>query len=312
MDEGVKELLKLDFWKKKRKQAEPEIVPWGSSYDRFPDPTRSSMFAAEEDDWDFTQSKPVFSTRPAEGGRPRSYEDFLRARGAQRTFDGGGGGGGGGFGSARRFYEDEEMTEGLSLRRGMQLLGALALTVSLYFAFQSEAPTAQRVQAFVAKSLAQDSDLSVVSAWWQDNVSNRLAVPASSTPTALPTAEAEQAAVMPVQGEVKTPFDGTTQQGVTFSAALGADVKAIAKGTVEKVEKDASGEYAVTISHGTQGKAIYRHLVTVNVKKDEWVEPNQTMGTLTEKGDKAELFFAYQRDGAFIDPMEVLQPTAGR
>ncbi|MGB8956920.1 MAG: M23 family metallopeptidase [Tumebacillaceae bacterium] len=302
-------MLKLEFWKKKRKQVEPEVVPWGSSYERYPDTTRSSLFAAEDDDWDFTQSKPVFSTRPVEG-RPRSYDDFLRARGAQRTFDGGGGGGY--YGSTRRFYEDEEDAGGLSLRRGMQLLGAAALTLTLYFTFQSDQPMAKQVQAFVAKSLAQDSDLSVMSAWWQKNVSDRLAVPVSTTPSTSQSTDAEQTIVMPVSGTVKTPYDGTTQQGVTFSADLGAEVKAIAKGTVENVENNGQGDYTVTISHGTQGKAIYRHLVAVNVKKDEWVEPNQKLGTLTQKGDKAELFFAYQRDDAYVDPMDVLQPQTGR
>lgn len=300
-------LLKLEFWKKKRKQVEPEVVPWGSSYDRFPDSTRSSLFAAEEDDWDFTQSKPVFSTRPVEG-RPRSYDDFLRARSAPRTFDGGGGY----YGSTRRFYEDEADAGGLSLRRGMQLAGAAALALTLYFTFQSDQPVAKQVQAFVAKSLAQDSDLGAVSAWWRENVSNRLAVPVSSTFGTSSSADAQQTIVMPVNGTVKTPYDGTTQQGVTFSAVLGAEVKAIAKGMVESVEDNGQGDYTVTISHGTQGKAIYRHLVAVNVKKDEWVEPNQKLGILTQKGDKAELFFAYQRDGAYVDPMEVLQPTAGR
>lgn len=299
-------LLKLEFWKKKRKQVEPEVVPWASSYERFPDTTRSSLFAGEDDDWDFTQSKPEFSTRPVEG-RPRSYDDFLRARGGQRTFDGGY------YGATRRFYEDEEETRGLSLRRGMQLVGAAALTLTLYFTFHSDQPMAKQVQAFVAKSMAQDSDLGSLSAWWQKNVSNRLAVPVFSTPGTSPTTDAaQQTIVMPVNGTVKTPYDGTTQQGVTFSAALGAEVKAIAKGTVEQVEDNGQGDYTVTISHGTQGKAIYRHLVAVNVKKDDWVEPNQKLGTLTQKGDHAELFFAYQRDGAYVDPMAVLQPTAGR
>ena len=299
-------LLKLEFWKKKRKQVEPEVVPWASSYERFPDTTRSSLFAGEDDDWDFTQSKPEFSTRPVEG-RPRNYDDFLRARGSQRTFDGGY------YGATRRFYEDEEETRGLSLRRGMQLVGAAALTLTLYFTFHSDQPMAKQVQAFVAKSMAQDSDLGSLSAWWQKNVSNRLAVPVFSTPGTSPTTDAaQQTIVMPVNGTVKTPYDGTTQQGVTFSAALGAEVKAIAKGTVEQVEDNGQGDYTVTISHGTQGKAIYRHLVAVNVKKDDWVEPNQKLGTLTQKGDHAELFFAYQRDGAYVDPMAVLQPTAGR
>jgi murein DD-endopeptidase MepM/ murein hydrolase activator NlpD len=62
----------------------------------------------------------------------------------------------------------------------------------------------------------------------------------------------------------------------------------------------------VTVSHGTAGKTIYRHLVTVDVTADDWVEGGQKIGTLTKKGESAELFFAYQVDNQFLDPADIL------
>lgn len=303
-------MAKFEFWKSKRKVEEPEQAPWG--YERYPaDTTRSSLFSAE-DEWDVTQSKPVFTQAPiSPAARPRSYEDFLRARGGMsgqgRYYDGSGGG--------RRYYEEEESSSGLPVHRLMQILGAVALTGILYFTFQSESPTAARVQAYVAEHLTNDSNLGGLSAWWNSNVTDKVAVPAMSTNAGTDTATAPQtefSLVMPVQSaKVKNAFDGKEQQGITFTAPLGAEVHAAAKGTVEKIEKGAGDDYSVTINHGGKnGRTVYSHLASVEVAANAVVESDQKIGALAKKG-AATLFFAYQNNGAYLDPNDLLkQPAA--
>ncbi|TCP59667.1 peptidase M23-like protein [Tumebacillus sp. BK434] len=297
-------MFKWDFWKKKKRHNEIETVPWRQGFDRYADTTRSSLFSAGDDDWDVTTAKPEFSSLPSNNSR--SYDDFLRARGhihSPRAYDSGGPSYGGYNG--RRMYGEEDQP-GISGHRAMQVLGAIALTAVLYFTFQSQAPIAQKVQAFATESLTKDTDLTAISSWWQQNVSENLALPASTTPQA----EAPQF-VLPVTGTIKTPFDGAEQQGVTFQTALGAEVKAAAKGIVEKVEKEAGSEdYTVTVSHGTAGKTIYRHLVTVDVKQDAWLETGQKIGAMTQKGEHGTLFFAYQVDDKFLNPADILKLPA--
>jgi len=301
---GTRDMIKLDFWKKKSNRPNTETVPWNEAYDRYQDTTRSSLFAGE-DDWDVTDSKPMFS--PAPDGRARTYEDFLRARSqAARTLDNPYGSPNGGF---RRFYGEEEREGGVPVRRAMQILGSLAFVALVYFAFQSDNPTVQKAGAFVKTQLTQDSDWSAVTSWWKDNVSDKVALPASTVPASAPEAEVFE---LPVEGKIKTAFDGREQQGLTFTAKPGAEVLASAQGLVEKVEKEGKEDYTVTINHGSSGRTIYSHLVSVSVEANHYVKPGQPLGKLAAKGESAALFFAYEQDGAYRDPAEILKLEDGK
>jgi hypothetical protein len=243
--------MKLDFWNKKKKRDEVEVLPWQQNFDPYADTTRSSLFASGDDDWDVTTSRPVFASRPEAASRTRSYEDFLRARTQTRGWDGPS------YGGARRFYDEEdEFAENTSLRRAMQVLGAIALTVTLYFTFQSQQPFAQKVQGFVAQAMGQDANMQAVASWWKSNVSDTAAVPVLGTPGTAgdKPADAEPIKyVQPVQGKVKTPFDGKDQQGVTFLTVPGAEVKAAANGIVEQVDKEGADDFSITVTHGSNG-----------------------------------------------------------
>jgi murein DD-endopeptidase MepM/ murein hydrolase activator NlpD len=291
-------------------------MPWlqNQGYDRYPDTTRPSLFAAGEDDWDMTHTAPVFQTN-TEGSGSRSYEDFLRARmqnqNQSRSWDGQRGG-------YNRFSYGEDVEEGSTMaRRGVQIVGSIALIGLLYVAFHSQASFAQKVQAYVRQEMNADTNLSAISSWWKQNVSGKVALPTLSTGvsgtntnsnTSTNTTDTSKKVkfALPVSdATVKTAFDGKDQQGITFSASSGADVHPAASGVVEKVEQEGTADFMVTINHGTSGKTIYRHLATVSVKADAWLQPEQTIGTLS-KTDPAEFFFAYQKDGAYVNPADVL------
>jgi stage IV sporulation protein FA len=311
VDEGELQ-MKLDFWNKKRKQERTEVLPWNQNqgFDRYPDTTRPSLFASGEDDWDVTHPAPVFQTR-TEGGNARSYEDFLRARmtNQSRSWDGPRGG------QSRFSYGDDAEEGSTTARRGVQIVGAIALVGLMYFTFHSQTPFAQKAQAYVRQEMNADTNISALSGWWKQNVSGKVALPTLSTGvsgtksdnTSTSTDPSKKVKfALPVQdATVKTAFDGKDQQGITFSAPLGADVHPAASGVVEKVDQEGTADFMVTVNHGTSGKTIYRHLASVSVKVDAWLQPEQTIGTLSKK-NPAELFFAYQKDGAYVNPADVL------
>jgi stage IV sporulation protein FA len=303
--------MKLDFWNKKKKRDEVEVLPWQQNFDPYGDTTRSSLFASGDDDWDVTTSRPVFASRPEAAARARSYEDFLRARTNNRGWDGPAS-----FGGSRRFYDDEdELAGNTSLRRAMQVLGAIALTATLYFTFQSQQPFAQKVQGYVTQAMGQDANVQAIASWWKSNVSDTAAVPVLGS--AVPGTSTDKVAVepikyvQPVKGKVKTAFDGKDQQGVTFLTVPGAEVKASATGIVEKVDKEGTDDFSITVTHGTNGATVYSHISVVKVKVNDWVDAEHVLGTVAAKGDQAELFFAVQKDGAFIDPAGLLNLKAG-
>ncbi|KEO82678.1 M23 family metallopeptidase [Tumebacillus flagellatus] len=306
-------MAKFEFWKSKRKEEEPpEAASW--NYERFQaDTTQSSLFSSEED-WDVTRANPVFTSAPPGSlARPRTYEDFLRARGGGQSY----GGQGRSYDSAhgsRRFYEEEEPS-GLPVHRIMQIIGAVALTGILYFTFHSQSPSAVSVQKYVTQHMTNDSNFSKLTAWWQSNVTDKATVPAMGTgigttpadDAAVPAQEAKFAFVQPVQGaKVKTAYDGKEQQGISYTAPLGADVHAAAKGTVERIEKGQGEDYSVTISHGINGRTVYSHLASVTVAANDTVSSDQKIGTLSKSGTAASFFFAYQKDGAYVNPGDLL------
>lgn len=308
------DMIKWDFWKKKKRRDDYETMPWsqgfpnGGGFDAYnSDSTRSSLFAGGDDDWDVTSSRPVFTPHPSSRGR--SYEDFLRARGQSRQWDGPYGG--------RRFgYDEDEYHDEVNpMRRAMQVLGAIALIAVLYFSFQSEQPVAQKVQVFVTSSMTSDSNFAALPAWWKDNVAERVAVATlgqgqSGSGT---SGENPEAFVLPVQGTIKVPYDGKEQQGITFETTAGANVKASRPGVIEKVEQVGAEDFTVTINHGTAGRTIYSHLKTVGVKAEAWVQSNEVIGVLKAKDNKSDLFFAFQRDGQYVDPDEILElPASGQ
>ncbi|MGZ4123805.1 MAG: hypothetical protein ACXVOI_11455, partial [Tumebacillaceae bacterium] len=237
--------MKLEFWKKKqRKQEQVDLMPWKQGADRFPDTTRPSIFASGEDDWDVTHPAPVFQTR-TDGSSARTYEDFLRARmqNQSRPWDGTRGN----MGSGRFSYGDEAEENTTTVRRGVQILGSIALIGLIYLTFHSQTPLAQKAQTYVLQKMNSDTNVSALSGWWKQNVSGKLAMPTLSTGLSNPTTTGDTTTdpskavkfSLPVQdATVKTAYNGKDQQGITFSAPLGAEVHASASGVVEKVDKE--------------------------------------------------------------------------
>jgi murein DD-endopeptidase MepM/ murein hydrolase activator NlpD len=105
--------------------------------------------------------------------------------------------------------------------------------------------------------------------------------------------------------------DWRTHDGVDLKAEVGAEVKAVADGTVEEVVSNALGN-CITIDHKNGYKTIYANLDDNNV----------TVGTEFKKGDviakvgetaicesniESHLHFELIKDGKCIDPADVIQ-----
>lgn len=89
-----------------------------------------------------------------------------------------------------------------------------------------------------------------------------------------------------------------------FTAAEGAMVVATAGGTVSAVNDDASYGHNVWVDHGNGYVTVYRNQGEVKVKQGETVTQGSTLFLVD--GENNRLGYQMMRDGAYIDPMEML------
>ena len=137
--------------------------------------------------------------------------------------------------------------------------------------------------------------------------------------------EAKPTFAYPLQGEVVLPYsidhaiyDPTLEQyrtnaSISISAEKGAEVKAAADGTVQKIAEDAEMGKVVTIAHGENWLTTYGQLAeTVKVKEGEKVTQGQTIGSVdgpTKYGAAlgTHLEFAMEQNGEPKDPAKHLE-----
>lgn len=111
----------------------------------------------------------------------------------------------------------------------------------------------------------------------------------------------------------KTMGDYRAHTAVDFSGALGDKVTAINDGLVTKVYTDSMYGLCVEIDHG--GKFIVRYcgLESATVKKGNFVDIGNTIGTLgkvpCEVGDGAHLHLSAKLKGQPVNPLNVMSKT---
>ncbi len=110
----------------------------------------------------------------------------------------------------------------------------------------------------------------------------------------------------------RTMRDWRTHDGLDISAELGAQVKAIADGTVEKVYTDDAYGTTVVLAHSGGLRSIYSNLAeSPTVKEGEAVACGSVIGSvgttaLCETGEVHHLHLAMSLNGNSVDPAKYL------
>ena len=130
--------------------------------------------------------------------------------------------------------------------------------------------------------------------------------------------------VRPVAGETENPYsmdalqynrtmrDWRTHDGIDIAAELGAQVKAVADGSVEKVYSDDALGTTVVLLHSGGLRSIYCNLAeTPTVKEGDAVATGSVIGSvgstaLSETGEVNHLHFAMSLNGSSVDPEDYL------
>jgi murein DD-endopeptidase MepM/ murein hydrolase activator NlpD len=110
----------------------------------------------------------------------------------------------------------------------------------------------------------------------------------------------------PINGTVVTGYSSNHPE-LTYSAAAGAKVYAAGSGTVTKVE---TGAGIIVIDHGSIGETIYSKVLSIAVKKGEFVSSGQVIGHLKTSG-KPTLDFAFEQGGQTVNPASYINGAKG-
>lgn len=133
--------------------------------------------------------------------------------------------------------------------------------------------------------------------------------------------------LIPVSGEILQAFSGgelvksttldvwKTHDGVDIKAELGAPVKAMTTGTVQKSYDDPRWGVCIIIDHGDGIEGHYYNLApTVNVTVGQEVEAGTVIGSIgksaaVEVNMEDHLHFGVKKGGSWIDPLSLI-PSA--
>lgn len=152
--------------------------------------------------------------------------------------------------------------------------------------------------------------------------------PVKTKEQAKQVAAAALAFVKPVEGDItvsyspdlliysKTMGDWRAHTGVDFAAGDGAPVLASANGVVEKVYDDSFYGHTVVISHGGSLKSVYSSLRSSVVLEGQQVVQGEKIGevgnsAVIESADGPHLHFSAEKDGAKVNPLELIDGIEG-
>ncbi len=128
--------------------------------------------------------------------------------------------------------------------------------------------------------------------------------------------------VLPLSNTLLAPFsqqlsynqtmgDWRTHNGADFAGNVGDAVRAVADGTVLSVKEDAVWGWVVRIRHGVGLEATYCGVTPrQGLKAEDTVKTGENIGTLSlipcELLEKAHLHLEMQENGAFVDPVTII------
>ena len=182
---------------------------------------------------------------------------------------------------------------------GMIALGSVLVTAPSAHAARIEPPDPATVVGHDDRGAAADP--LEVPALVAARMTARLveSVSSSSTPS--------RSFMWPVKGAINTPFGGD-HDGIDIEGETGDPIMAARDGRVTFAGDDGDGYGTkIVIAHGRGVKTLYSHLSRTLVKRG-WVKRGTVIGEVGCTGSCSgdHLHFEIQRDGAPVDPLDLL------
>ncbi|WP_274362625.1 M23 family metallopeptidase [Paenibacillus thermotolerans] len=203
---------------------------------------------------------------------------------------------------------------GLERTLRIQATVSVVLFAAIWALFQWNHPALAGSQSFISSALTEELPMDRYAAWYKEHLGSAPSfIPAlNRTSEEARSANAKQAReyVIPAAGTVVEPFGSVRAgAGIIIRTGSGAEVSAMDTGLVTFAGETADTGKTVVVRHPGGVQTVYGRLEQVNVKKDEWVEAGEAIGTVKGVGTQGKdgmLYFAVNRSGGFVDPQDVV------
>lgn len=209
------------------------------------------------------------------------------------------------------------------LRSLLRRTGAAILVFALVWGlFMLRQPWTAEARLWITDALTRDMDFEAARVWYAQHF--------EGTPAFLPSfgmkdepahrVSARRKLPPPIEGALVQPF-AASLTGVELAPDEGENngnpvVRSIDTGRVQSVARDSRGGIKVTVSHTGGLTAEYGLLGGTKLAPDDWLEAGEAVGWLALVPGRAgqesnppetpTLFFAIRKDGAYIDPSDVV------
>ncbi|MDR6226408.1 M23 family metallopeptidase [Desmospora profundinema] len=204
-------------------------------------------------------------------------------------------------------WTEEKKKHKWASRLLIQSFVAFALLSGVYLVYQSDAPTSQAAQGWIAEVMQRDFNFAGVALWYEENLGGSASI--------LPAFQGKSDSkgdpggvkdwVVPAAGTVHRPFrEG--ERGMVIRTAEEAPVVAAAEGWVIQAEVVEGLGKTVVVRHADGQETWYGWLKEIRVEEKDWVKPRQLLGEVGSQGEEALLFFAMKRGDGFVNPADVI------
>jgi stage IV sporulation protein FA len=190
-----------------------------------------------------------------------------------------------------------------------KLMISLALFGLLWGIFHIKQPWAVKSRLFIITSLTQSMDMKAIAAWYTERFGGAPSfIPSFQNRgdnSAIKASTEKRTFFIPLQGEIKTPFD-TAHPGILLHARADAPVYALDTGQVIFAGTKEETGYTVIIRHPGGFESVYGGLNNSRVEVNDWIKGGESIGKVSGRDQESSLYFAISKNGRFINPTDVI------
>lgn len=180
------------------------------------------------------------------------------------------------------------------------------LSIMLFFTvaliFQTDSEWLSKPKKWTGSALSEEFPFASVNNWYQETFGKPMAV----APNEQPANHESSPLAMPVMGSVYQSFqeNGT---GIMIKPGEETEVSVLQEGVVIFAGNKPETGKTIIVQHADESKTTYGYLSEINVHLYEPVDAKQKLGIFKPTDEKKTVYFAIEKDNAFIDPVQVIK-----
>ncbi|TMN21077.1 M23 family metallopeptidase [Lentibacillus cibarius] len=168
--------------------------------------------------------------------------------------------------------------------------------------FQTDSSLLSKPKQWTEYALTEELPFARVNQWYQET----FGAPMGLQPAESQTSADGQALAFPVSGSVSETFQ-TNGTGIKISPDEKTNVSALQGGVVIFAGNDKDLGKKIVVQHADDSETVYGQLSSINVHLYQFIEDGQTLGTFKPGPDSKNVYFAIEKDDAYIDPVQVIK-----